>query len=81
MIQNASPPTKCQAQDTTIHEPFTLTNINEDDGYQLQGGEYHRVRKTRHEERKISNFRPPTGAIPRIPALATEGFESPLDVA
>lgn len=94
--EDISPPTKCHVSDHS-QEPMPSTSNEstpEDDGFRQQGREYRIARKTKYEESRAARMmttptqpketptsRPHTGAIPRIIVPATEGFESPVDVA
>ncbi|MPC61457.1 hypothetical protein E2C01_055529 [Portunus trituberculatus] len=91
---NVAPPSKCRApgQTSSVPEPSTSATPDEDDGFRLQGREYHRALKTKYKEKQARKAAAPqpkeaptsrlqTGATPKIIIPATAGFQSPVDVA
>lgn len=88
------PPAKCQAQDKTPEpKPSTSKQAKDEDGFRFQGRGYNRARRDRYEEKKTQQATAPeqpketptsrhqSGDVPRIIIPATEGFQSPIDVA
>ena len=89
--EDARPPTKLHASEPTTSDPMpsTSSHPDQDDGFRYQGREYARARKDRYEQSKNSTAQPkeaPTSqpqpsTVPKILIPATEGFQSPVDVA
>ena len=91
--EDTAPPTKVRAPEAAISAQDTSTTCHQeqdqDEGFRLQGREYVRARRDKYEQMKTRNSQskenltsqPQPNNAPKILIPATEGFQSPVDVA